>query len=215
MEKLLGFPKWHVRPRLTAASLLAGAYCLVRWGDHEHFLLVELLHALPSVMCLYVELYRALPWVRARYFLLHPTCPCQLFSSGGTMVVVRSRFDHVSFSGRRTFPPLGSDPVPAHLGPRTRGLGLRNTEGNRSRPEFRKAPEPVTEAKNRSTISNMFPTPPFGSSSTLYDSATPNMRGDDLVLGCLRNRKHTRAFCALLLHSHQLVLFETFVLEDY
>ena len=69
MEKLLGFIQWHIRPRLTSAPLLAGAYCWVRWGDHDRNVPVKILHALASALCLCAEPYRALPWERARQFV--------------------------------------------------------------------------------------------------------------------------------------------------
>ena len=61
MEKLLGFLQWHIRPRLTSAPLLAGAYCWVRWGDHDRNVPVKILHALASTLCLCAKPYRALP----------------------------------------------------------------------------------------------------------------------------------------------------------
>ena len=69
MEKLLGFLQWHIRPRLTSAPLLAGAYCWVRWGDHDKNVPVKILHALASTLCLCAEPYRVLPWERARQFV--------------------------------------------------------------------------------------------------------------------------------------------------
>ena len=72
IEKLLGFIQWHIRPRLTSAPLLAGAYCWVRWGDHDRNVPVKILHALASALCLCAEPYRALPWERARKFISLP-----------------------------------------------------------------------------------------------------------------------------------------------
>ena len=69
MEKLLGFLQWHIRPRLTSATLLAGAHCWVRWADHDRKVPVKILHALASTLCLCAEPYKALPWERARQFV--------------------------------------------------------------------------------------------------------------------------------------------------
>ena len=69
MEEWLGFIQWHIRPRLTSAPLLAGAYCWVRWGDHDRNVPVKILRAVASALCLCAEPYRALPWERARQFI--------------------------------------------------------------------------------------------------------------------------------------------------
>ena len=64
-----GFLQWHICPRLTAAPLLAGAYCWVPWGDHSSSVPLKILHSLAPVLCLCAEPYRALPWERVRQFI--------------------------------------------------------------------------------------------------------------------------------------------------
>ena len=110
MEKLLGFIQLHIRPRLTSAPLLAGAYCWVRWGDHDRNVPVKILHALASALCLCAEPYRALPWERARQFVSLSRSPVpQLFQRLGPWCwCVDAAWDLFSFRVGGFSPQVGA-----------------------------------------------------------------------------------------------------------
>ena len=58
MPKMLGFLQWHVRPRVGAGPLLAGAYCHERWGSDRLPTPIRVLHSLVTVMTRCAEPWR-------------------------------------------------------------------------------------------------------------------------------------------------------------
>ena len=55
---MLGFLQWHVRPRVGAGPLLAGAYCHERWGNDRLPTPIRVLHSLVTVMTRCAEPWR-------------------------------------------------------------------------------------------------------------------------------------------------------------